>query len=66
MVSSRIIQHEEEILNMALDFKMEVPCVVLWSLLCWMTTIWCKTHTEVVYVCIGGKSVTRHTQELGS
>ena len=65
-VSSRIIQQEEEILNMALDFKMEVPCVVQWSLLCWMTTIWWGTHTEVVYVYIGGKSVTRHTQEVRS
>ena len=32
-VSSRtIIQQEEEILSMALDFKIEVPCVVQWSL----------------------------------
>ena len=33
-VSSRtIIQQEEENLSMALDFKIEVPCVVQWSLL---------------------------------
>ena len=33
MVSSRIIQHKEEISSMALDFKMEVPCVVQWNAL---------------------------------
>ena len=33
-VSSRtIFQQEEEILSMALDFKMDVPCVVQWSVL---------------------------------
>ena len=33
-VSSRtIIQQEEEILRMALDFKIDVPCVLQWSLL---------------------------------
>ena len=33
-VSSRtIIQQEEEISSMALDFKIDVPCVVQWSLL---------------------------------
>ena len=33
-VSSRtIFQQEEEILSMVLDFKIDVPCVVRWSLL---------------------------------
>ena len=31
--SSTNIQHEEELLSMALDFKIDVPCVVQWSLL---------------------------------
>ena len=34
-VSTRtIFQQEEDILSMALDFKIDVPCVVHWNLLC--------------------------------
>ena len=33
VTSRTIFQQEEEILSMALDFKIDVPCVVQWSLL---------------------------------
>ena len=71
-VSSRtIFQQEEEILGMVLDFKIDVPCVVQWSLL-WLSPptdlnrilgseLEIKKYHEVVHVDSGGQSATGHT-----
>ena len=59
-VSSRtIIQQEEEILSMALDFKIEVPCVVQWNLL------WFSAPTNLNRILESDLKIKKYHEAVG-